>query len=180
LGTDAVSIGSSNKTIIHQNYLPKQISFMLNFKCPILHPTVMMRKSVFENGYHYEEQYRYAEDFALWRKVDNGNNIAILPIILLSYRTHENQTNADRERLNIQIESVIKALEIFNNKSVFNAINSLVLNQKKNSEIFVNKWFKIQITNTYRLFFFTRFYIKMVKRKYMVNSQLIKNIVDES
>jgi glycosyltransferase involved in cell wall biosynthesis len=175
LGTDAVSIGSSNKPIIHQNYLPKQISFMLNFKCPILHPTVMMRKSIFVNGYKYEEEYLYAEDFALWRKVDNGNNIAILPYILLSYRTHENQTNANTNRLRIQYKSAWKTLRWKNKNSNFTYLNYLILVKGEFCKQYLDHWFG-KPTN-YQLNLFVRFYIKFIKRFLNIKSQFLTNML---
>jgi glycosyltransferase involved in cell wall biosynthesis len=112
LGTDAVSIGSTNKPIIHLNYLPKQISFMLNFYCPILHPTVMMRRKIFQDGLKYPDGYKYAEDLALWRMIDTGKNIAILKESLLLYRIHQDQTNGDKNRKEVQKKSTYLALGI--------------------------------------------------------------------
>jgi glycosyltransferase involved in cell wall biosynthesis len=112
LGTDATSIGIETKDIQHRNYKPKQISFLLNFYCPILHPTIMMRKRLFINGLKYPSEYKYAEDLALWRLVDNGKNMAILNESLLYYRIHVNQTNGNEKRKGIQKNSTLNALTI--------------------------------------------------------------------
>lgn len=112
LGTDAISIGIETKAIYHKNYKSSQISFLLNFYCPILHPTVMMRKELFINGLKYPSGYKYAEDLALWRLIDNGKNIAILNEILLYYRIHPDQTNGNAKRKEIQKNSTLNALTI--------------------------------------------------------------------
>lgn len=109
LGTDAICIGESNKAIIHQNYRSDQISFLLNFTCPILHPSVMFRGELFSNGLRYPFGFDFAEDFAFWRIIDNGKNIAILPEPLIKYRIHNNQTNRESLRLQIQRDSAVRA-----------------------------------------------------------------------
>lgn len=124
LGTDANSIGTETKVIKYKNYKPKQISFLLNFYCPILHPTVMMRKELFINGLKYPSEYKYAEDLALWRLVDNGKNFAILNESLLYYRIHPDQTNGNEKRREIQKNATLKALTI---SSRSNNLFSLVL-----------------------------------------------------
>jgi glycosyltransferase involved in cell wall biosynthesis len=112
LGTDAISIGKESKEIAHRNYKPIQISFLLNFYCPILHPTVMVRRKIFLNGFKYPDGFKYAEDLALWRLIDNGKNIAILPEPLLKYRIHQDQTNGNEKRKEIQGNSTKLALRI--------------------------------------------------------------------
>jgi glycosyltransferase involved in cell wall biosynthesis len=178
LGTDAISIGLSQKRIIHQNYLPKQISFMLNFKCPILHPTVMMRSSILKKGFRYEEEYLFAEDFAMWRKLDNGSNIAILNEILLNYRIHNKQTNADISRLNTQIKSVKKVLEIRNYNSTLNTLNTIFLAGKKKAFIYTNKWLNSENVNGYKLNYITEIYIRLMKKYLKIKSELIYKIIE--
>jgi glycosyltransferase involved in cell wall biosynthesis len=170
LGTDAVSFGSSTKPIVHQNYLPEQISFMLNFECPILHPTVMMRKRIFDNGLRYFEDFKYAEDYALWRMIDNGSNIAILPNQLLMYRIHNAQTNQDLERLKIQIDSCLKVGSI-------EAIRTLdrYLFTPKLRKFFVETWFGIKsdiVPN-----FVQRNYIRFMKKQLNIKSELLNSFV---
>ena len=51
---------------------------------PLAHPTVMMRKEIFENGLKYDERYRTSQDIALWYdvlmagyKIGNLNDVTI-------------------------------------------------------------------------------------------------------
>jgi glycosyltransferase involved in cell wall biosynthesis len=119
LGTDAVSIGKETSKIQFQNYKPNQISFLLNFFCPILHPTVMMRSKIFQKGLKYSDEYKYAEDLALWRMIDNAKNIAILKESLLQYRIHQNQTNSNEIRKEVQKNSTLNALAIKSKRKKF-------------------------------------------------------------
>jgi len=89
LGTNEKKIGAEEGVIDFKNYSPKQISFLLNFYCPLLHPSVMIRKRVFEKGLRYSSKYLYAEDLAFWRSIDNGKNITIINEYLLLYRIHK-------------------------------------------------------------------------------------------
>jgi glycosyltransferase involved in cell wall biosynthesis len=172
LGTDAVSIGSSRKPIIHHNYVPKQISFLLNFKCPILHPTVMMRKSIFDTGLRYSEDFKYAEDYALWRTVDKGCNIAILANQLLMYRIHNAQTNQDLDRLKIQMDSCVK---VGNIKSI--RMFDRWFFTTKLRRFFVDSWFGIK--NDYVPNLVQRYYILFMKKHLNIKSQLVNSVLQK-
>ena len=48
--------------------------------CPLAHPTVMMRRRIFDEGLGYNEKYRMSQDIALWfDAVLAGYRIANLP-----------------------------------------------------------------------------------------------------
>jgi glycosyltransferase involved in cell wall biosynthesis len=172
LGTNAVKIGNEFGVIDFKNYRPKQISFMLNFYCALLHPTVMMRKSIFDNGLRYSENYKYAEDYALWRMVDNGKNIAILPNQLLEYRIHKGQTNQDIGRLQIQLDSCLKVVKL---KSV-RCIEKYLFTPKL-KELFIYIRFGLQ--NNLKPNIFQRNYIKFMKRYLGIKSELLNNIINK-
>lgn len=54
---------------------------------PLSHPTVMMRKSIFENGLSYNERYKTSQDIALWYDaLIAGHKIANLDTVLLFSR----------------------------------------------------------------------------------------------
>jgi glycosyltransferase involved in cell wall biosynthesis len=170
LGTDAVSIGRSNKPIVYKNYDPKQISFLLNFYCPILHPTVLMKKTVFDKGLRYSERFKYAEDFALWRMIDNGNNIAILAEQLLHYRIHDGQTNQDQNRLKIQRDSCLKVGEIDSIRLFDNLFFDDIARK-----YFVDSWFGVR--NKLSLNFVQRKYIQVMKKYLAIKSDLLNSFI---
>lgn len=161
LGTDAITFGEQHGEIRHLNYRPKQVSFLLKFYCPLLHPTVMMRKSIFTNKRKYSEDFIYCEDFALWRLIDNGRNIAILDVCLLKYRIHQNQTNTDCNRLILQKKSFINVLRLSKMKS----FSDLILKSDENLKILSADLFFGNRSTKIKIKFLTRIYIWFCKRK---------------
>lgn len=54
---------------------------------PLLHPTVLMRRSVLiQHQLHYQEKYRYAEDYFLWLEMQQYAAIDALDDVVLQYR----------------------------------------------------------------------------------------------
>jgi glycosyltransferase involved in cell wall biosynthesis len=65
-----------------------EIKLRLLFYCPVIHPSVLWRKSVFDHlGLQYDEYYVYAQDFDLWtRAMAKGVIFHILQEPLLYFR----------------------------------------------------------------------------------------------
>ena len=65
---------------------------------PFIHPTVMMRKNVFEKVGGYWKAFKHVEDYELWTRIVFAYDVANIPEKLLHYRvtdegvTRENQT----------------------------------------------------------------------------------------
>ena len=58
-------------------------------RCPVHHPTVMMRRDAVLKAGGYRKAFSHAEDYDLWlRMSDLGYAIANLPQLLLNYRWH--------------------------------------------------------------------------------------------
>ncbi|GHU05641.1 hypothetical protein FACS1894205_5940 [Alphaproteobacteria bacterium] len=58
--------------------------------CPVAHPTVMLRKSVFDKyDLRYDSDYVNCEDYELWSRAIYYTKIVNLPEILLKYRRHD-------------------------------------------------------------------------------------------
>lgn len=79
---------------------------------PLAHPTIFLRKSVLKDLITiYDQQYIYAEDYELWSRLILTTRAENLPICLLAYRKHDNQSSnlyfleqrisAKRVRLNL-------------------------------------------------------------------------------
>jgi hypothetical protein len=68
----------------------------LLFEAPFAHPTVMMRRSVWEAaaGEGYREDFRAAEDIDLWERLAPHTKFANLTEPLLDYRVHPGQVTA--------------------------------------------------------------------------------------
>ena len=57
------------------------------FRNPLAHPTVMMRRSIIDKGFLYDETFPKAEDLELWlRLMKNGFKIYNIDSFLLKYR----------------------------------------------------------------------------------------------
>lgn len=170
LGTNAEEMGDSNGNIDHKNYNPVQISFLLNFFCPLLHPSVMIRSSVFGNGLRYSTQYQFAEDYALWKIINNGKNIAILPETLLKYRIHNNQTNKNIQRLEIQYKSTLKVAQL----NTINLFDKLFIS-KSTKEVFIKLWFGF--SNSHKIYIIQRIYLKYRKKQLGIKLELLNNLL---
>jgi glycosyltransferase involved in cell wall biosynthesis len=67
------------------------IQCQLLFNVPLVHPSVMMRRSLFTDFDLLYADYPHAEDYALWRQASLYTKFANIPQILLSYRHHDCQ-----------------------------------------------------------------------------------------
>jgi hypothetical protein len=67
-------------------------------ECVITHPTVMMRRRVFEAVGGYRACMADAEDFDLWLRFADTHDLANLDQPLLRYRRHATQTSLNRFR----------------------------------------------------------------------------------
>lgn len=102
----------SGDKILRQTSLPithddiKNLSFV---QSPFIHPTVIIRKSVFEK-YCYEEKYLGAEDYALWVNVIADGLVANLNDILIKYRVLETSVTRVEERNLLRRYDIINSI----------------------------------------------------------------------
>jgi Glycosyl transferase family 2 len=75
------------------------IRFILNYRCPFHHPSMMLRRSVLEAAGGYRVGYRYAEDYDLWRRMIDHGRAANLPEVLLKQRYYASSTSGSNRRL---------------------------------------------------------------------------------
>jgi len=73
-----------HKEIIYE-LNPHFYLYNLAWECWIYHPSVMFKKSAVQEVGGY--QYRYCEDFDLWWRLTRKYNMAVLPEVLLEYRS---------------------------------------------------------------------------------------------
>jgi hypothetical protein len=66
---------------------PGMIRWNLNFGCPLIHPSVMMRRALIEEAGYYRAEAEHTEDYDLWVRVAERAELANLNEILLYYRT---------------------------------------------------------------------------------------------
>lgn len=106
-GTFMVTMGGRESQIWKYPIDVAVAKCMLLFNTVAGHPTVMMRRSVLEtNNLLYSDQYRHAEDYALWLDFARVSHISNLDSVLLKYRISEGQVSQRHRKQ--QIESHIK------------------------------------------------------------------------
>ena len=79
------------KYIKHTKLKHEEMIKQICWKCPLMHPTVMMRNSMFtEKGLAYNEHFRNSQDIALWvDAIMAGCKLANLPDVLLNFTEDE-------------------------------------------------------------------------------------------
>jgi glycosyltransferase involved in cell wall biosynthesis len=124
LGTDYYLIDDKgqrlpNQIIFIQN-LPNLLRWQLFFRCPLAHPTVMMRRDIFDKFGGYDPAYPHAEDYELWLRISPFVQMANLPEPLVQIRVHS--TNISRvhsqEQNHNSILAAQKALSSFLGKDL--------------------------------------------------------------
>jgi len=80
------------------------------FDCPFCHPTVMIRKELFDrHGLRYDGSYYPTEDYELWSRAVELLPSANLSEVLLRYRVHgSSMTGADWDEMDRQAARVIR------------------------------------------------------------------------
>ncbi|KAA1162161.1 glycosyltransferase [Pseudoalteromonas fuliginea] len=91
LGTGCLEFGAS--FALDSKILPARHETLKSFsvsRCPFIHPSVMFRVAVFEEGNRYPTDTALTEDMALWFELlAKGYNFANLDVVLLKYRLNE-------------------------------------------------------------------------------------------
>lgn len=171
-GTNAWHINAENK-IIGKSLLPEnstEIQLAYNFYCVFYHPSVMIRSSLYKVN-RYKEEYLYAEDFELWKRLlilTKGTNLSEK---LLYYRVLRTSISNSSQTSNIQ-KQITTTLCTINDFSILKDIkNKIVLGKILNDRTLLIKnkklWMKfcILIYLFYRLF--EKFYCFMRNKKVM-------------
>lgn len=73
--------------IRHYPIEPKEVNQYIAKASPVAHPTVMMRREIFDAGIRYDEDFRTSQDLALWfTLLDKGYKIANIADVILYFR----------------------------------------------------------------------------------------------
>lgn len=85
------------------------VKLKLLFECPIIHPTVMWRKSDFiGNNLWYDEFFVYAQDYDLWSRATKKLRLGIIPQPLLKFRfRHSKSISNSKKEIQIKYASII-------------------------------------------------------------------------
>lgn len=147
---DIVKVPISNEDIL----------LSLCYTVPFAHPSVMIRKSVFEQV-KYEDN--PTEDYLLWTQIYNGENFANIEKPLLHYRHQYGESFSDSKRLKmLNAEKIIARNFILKNKLLL----TNVFNQSIKSS-----YFTCRAVSNIMLVMGLRNYIHIAKMKFIICSQ---------
>jgi glycosyltransferase involved in cell wall biosynthesis len=120
LGASCHEFGAS--FALYEKHLPINHEELMNFsitRCPFIHPTVIFRRDVFEEGYRYPVDTTLTEDMALWFELLNaGFKFANINEVLLDYRLNENTINRRKgiskalSEINIRLRNMISLKQV--------------------------------------------------------------------
>jgi glycosyltransferase involved in cell wall biosynthesis len=94
VGSQIIKINAEGKAI-GRSYLPEmptEISNVLPFRNCIAHPSVMFRKNTIISIGGYRTEFDGCEDYDLWLRMDKGDNLKNLEMMLTSYRIWPKQS----------------------------------------------------------------------------------------
>lgn len=108
-GTSAQLFGNINKKKTIYLKSAEEIKIQMLYKATLIHPTVMVRREIFDE-YKYNEEFKCSQDFELWSRISDKYQIAFLPFIGLNYRVHSKQASIEkREEQSKLSKKVIKS-----------------------------------------------------------------------
>ena len=101
LHEDVLAVGTNFVLGINGSIAERPLSYeaiqlaLLDNNC-MLHPSLMIRKSILEYLGGYNEAYKYSADYDLICRIANKGPIINLPKILMVYRLHKNQISQSK------------------------------------------------------------------------------------
>jgi len=97
-GTDISYFGNENvRKVKWIKYTDRALKNRLFIDSCFAHPTVMIRKDVFENyNILYNEDFISAQDYKLWVDLANKGKFYTIPKVLLKYRISKNQISKEK------------------------------------------------------------------------------------
>jgi glycosyltransferase involved in cell wall biosynthesis len=99
---------------------PGMVRWLLFFRCSIMHPTVMVRRAVYERLNGYNPQFLQAQDYELWLRASLDTGITNMPEVLVKLRAHPanvTHTHSQTQKRNTDM-AVQKALSTFLGRAV--------------------------------------------------------------
>jgi glycosyltransferase involved in cell wall biosynthesis len=125
VGSQISFINENNDVIGTSHYpaSPQDIGNVLTYRNCIAHPSVMFKKSIFQNIERYNIDFEGCEDYELWLRLFNGNNIVNINTPLTDYRIWGSQVTQSRQS---EILKKITRLRV----NCFSAQNQAYLQEK--------------------------------------------------
>ena len=83
---------------------PESMTIQLMYECNIVHPTVMWRKRI---NIKYNEEFTCSQDFELWTRISEKNNLTVIKKVGLYYRVHEKQATVSKREKQLEMTKKI-------------------------------------------------------------------------
>lgn len=128
---------------------PSELQWSLFFSCPIVHPSVMMRKEVIDSVGGYDTQLKHAEDYDLWCRLCFVTKFSNLENTLLKLRKHDSNasldyTNLINQTVSISQNLISKFLHVkVSEKLLFNYFNNRKFENRHEAFNMVDLYFKV-------------------------------------
>ena len=98
-GTWAKIIGKKEGPIIKHGSNPKRNKATLLFHTCLVHPSIIIRKNVFENNqFKFNQDYAPNDDYELWTRISKNVNISNIKKVLFFYRVHESSASIKKAK----------------------------------------------------------------------------------
>lgn len=138
-GTDAYQFGQKNSLCINQYCNYKYIKTQLLYKNPLIHSTIIIRKSYLnKTKLLYDEEYFDKADYELWTRCENAH-IEALPLITIKHRYPQDSKTKDRETKYYE-KIMTDNLERLNINDAFKGLQNLLilsLEKKMNKDNYI-------------------------------------------
>lgn len=146
LGTECDVIDENDEVvevIAPGYYSDSEIKAKLIFENCISHPTIVMRRSLIDQGWRYDTSC-YAEDLDLWmRMASRGIKFTNLPDHLLRYRQHDGQASSEKD---------VMALSTAKSAKKYVETMFFIDNGKYKTEYFARPYYSFLIQSSYTEF----------------------------
>lgn len=171
------TFGDVSKKIEYKFIKPSEIEIQMLYVPVLVHPTVMFRKTFFEKKIFYNEKFKCSQDYELWSRVVNKNNISVIPYIGLNYRFHKKQIGQSKH--DEQLKNTKSIYKYNLNKVSLDATDAIYLFRflygfepiTKSNYIELSKIIDIWIKNN--TYFSTKELKKIIYNRYMI--QMLKS-----
>jgi len=107
-GGHIIKIMQGKRFLVKYPLSHEDIRVSLLFNSSLAHPTVMIRRSVLDEGrFSYSENIGNSEDYELWTRITAQVQSANLDRVLLEYRCHDSQLSTENYFLNMWMRNQI-------------------------------------------------------------------------
>lgn len=144
VGSDVLEISELGKELFYKKMEPSHDKILKNIikKCPFNHPSVMLRMSIFEEGFRYKAQLKNTQDYYLWVDlIAAGKRFANINEPLLKFRVNDtfHSRRGFSKALN-DLNSRLYAFKMLDVLTFSNALHTLNLFLLRLAPESIKKW----------------------------------------